>query len=836
MSSHSLTLDYFIESVPIGEPTANLETALKIFQSVESEAIAIVNPEGLPLGIVRCRSILTHLAQHIQALAREHIDVSIINIQLKTFIEPVKILPARMKVGELWSYLNEERQASLHKTPHALVDSQGKFLGLLDRQKLLKAILPAVQKKRVKSQSQLPTLHEELLFQFLEQLSLPMMLSASHGEILYRNSSWKKQIGEFFPTDEGSFCPLALEAMKISGARMRQAAAIASGSTHQLEPSPQSQPIANHSFPRQLDDIPEQFTNSEVTAFSEQLKTLGDRAWQFVKFSLTLNPYFPLASPDSPFWLVIATDVTEQQRLCKELAAKNADLAQLNRLKDEFLACISHELKSPLTAVLGLSSLLQEQKLGELNQRQVHYAQLIHQSGRQLMTLVNDLLDLTRLETGQLKLNPASLQIKTVCEQAYRIVEEKYKEKTESPISYHLEIESGLDSIIADELRIRQILVHLLDNALKFTPDGKPFGLKVNRWEHWIAFTVWDSGIGIPEEYQHLIFQKFQQLESPLTRQFEGTGLGLFLTQRLAKAHGGDISFISKVGQGSQFTLLLPPTPTPLSQRIGKENKQKRPPLALVVEALPRAIDNLTEKLMRLGYRVAIARTGTEALEKARQLQPQTIFLNPSLPLLSGWDVLTLLRADKKTKNIRVIITAPPADKLRAQQYGVNDFLPLPVEQEPLQAYLLEQELRASSQPKSLTILCLHPEPRQNTSEINASLSLSLINQLSQFNHRILEADDLEQAEILARVWNIDAIVLNSTISTAPHDYLRSLAEQESLAALPLVTLDTETTEAANQIDNLAVFPCLVPAEQNNDERLLQVIQIAAGMKKGSRL
>lgn len=205
MSSHSLTLDYFIESVPIGEPTANIETILKIFQSVEPEAIAIVNPQRLPIGIVRCRSLLYYLAQHFIGGKREPISTSLAGIELKHFMEPVKILPARMKVGELWSYLNEERQASLHETPHALVDSDGKFLGLLNNQSLLKALLPIAQKKQIKIQSELPYLQEEQLFQFLEQMPLPMMLSASRGRVICRNSSWKKQIGDFFPLMRGVF-------------------------------------------------------------------------------------------------------------------------------------------------------------------------------------------------------------------------------------------------------------------------------------------------------------------------------------------------------------------------------------------------------------------------------------------------------------------------------------------------------------------------------------------------------------------------------------------------------------------------------------------------------
>jgi signal transduction histidine kinase len=126
--------------------------------------------------------------------------------------------------------------------------------------------------------------------------------------------------------------------------------------------------------------------------------------------------------------------------------------------------------------------------------------------------------------------------------------------------------------IVADELRLRQMLMHLLSNALKFTDAGGEIGLTVNRWDGWIAFTVWDTGIGIPPEKQHLIFQKFQQLEQPLTRRFEGTGLGLVLTQGLARLHGGDVSFISKPDEGSQFTLLLPPCPVQGKGGAGAED------------------------------------------------------------------------------------------------------------------------------------------------------------------------------------------------------------------------------------------------------------------------
>jgi signal transduction histidine kinase/ActR/RegA family two-component response regulator len=827
MSGSSLTLESFIQPVPALVSTANFATALTTLQTQPSEILASIDAEGLPIGVIRSYLLLAQIGA---TLTNKSKIASLANLDLKALIEPVEILPVKMKVKDLRSRLLNTGKEVLERSLYGLVDPEGKFLGLLDRSRLLQKIADDEREERLEKEQILPSVMEELLFDLLEKLPLPMMVYASGGRILHRNSDWRKHIGEFFPIEEGSFCPLILEPIALGEPQEAVAAAI----HNRQRGSEKERSLVRRKGDRHPEAAREAFV-SNAPELLGQPKTLGDRAWQFVKLPLNGSEPQTAGVGDSLVdrlrtpWIVIATDVTEQQKLCRELAAKNADLAQLNRLKDEFLACISHELKSPLTAVLGLSSLLKEKKLGELNSRQIHYAQLIYQSGRQLMSLVNDLLDLTRLETGQLKLNPLPVSIQAICEQAYLVVEEKYHNKTDKEIAFNLEIEAGLQRVVADELRLRQILVHLLDNAVKFTPMGQPVGIKVSRWQDWIALTVWDTGIGIPEEYQHLIFQKFQQLESPLTRQFEGTGLGLFLTQRLARAHGGEISFISKVGEGSQFTLLLPPSQ---NTSLSYESKgQKRYPLVLAIEANPPAIDRIAETLTELDYRVAIARTGTEALEKARQLRPQKIFLNPLLPLLSGWDVLTLLKSDKQTKSIPIIVTANQSDQQKSQQCGADGFLTLPVERESLKEILGKKSERASVESKPLKILHLYrdaPSASEDVIERNYTSDLSAIVGSSSLNYRILEADDLEQAEMLARVWKTDVIVLEGKGIEEPEAYLRSLSRYSMLSSLPLITLDSQIAQAANQIGNLAVFPCLSATDKQNGDRLLQVIQFAS--------
>lgn len=368
-------------------------------------------------------------------------------------------------------------------------------------------------------------------------------------------------------------------------------------------------------------------------------------------------------------------------------------------------------------------------------------------------------------------------------------------------------------------------------------------GLKISHWDDWIAFTVWDTGIGIPASSQHLIFQKFQQLENPLTRQFEGTGLGLVLTRRLARAHGGDVSFISKAGHGSQFTLLLPPNSqvneqglvnNPLKDEEACDPIPRRGTgafanrLILIVEAVPNYIERLTGQLRRFGYRVANARSGTEALEKARQLQPCAILLNPILPLLSGWDVLTLLKADSQTQQIPVLVTATRAEKQQAYHNGAEGFLTLPVEAQALRESLIAlEEQRALAQ--VLTILRLNVE--QATLPFASAFDLALNHSSSHLHYRILEADDLEQAEVLTRIWHPDVVLLNGEIRENPSSFWEALSQCQQLAKLPLVTLNSKMTEAANQIKSLSVFPCLVELDDSNMASVLEVIQVAAGMK-----
>ena len=916
MSTTSPSLKNFIELVPLCRLTAALESLRSIFSSCNCDRVAIVNEQLQPLGLVYLRSLWARADDRTND-GQEPLSESPIAI------EAIRAVPAALSVSEFWQYLqteglktparpNNETAGISSNSPIALTDASGQFLGMLDSLSLLQ--FAALNSSSIGSLTDQATAVKEIelrpvseaiataldaqvrfleaglkpsenlnsLVQLLEKLPLPLRLQTPTAQIVSQNAAWRILLGagpEPVPepaANLGKHSPrkpshltseyksVQLEAI-TKECRSLVGARSSGDSLRDSFAARDSTAATSCPLPLYAAASPSTLTapawcptaGKPDTYICECPVQKGqERIWQFVKQPLS-----------EQLILVMGQDVTEEHLVAKELAAKNADLIHLNRLKDEFLSCISHELKTPLTAVLGLSSLLKDKLIGELNDRQTRYAKLIHKSGRHLMTIVNDILDLTRMETGQLELIPEAVEIASTCQRAFEQAKQLQQQEEKNPptpsktdgtanaepsaqIEFTLEIEPGLSQLIADELRLRQMLVNLLSNALKFTELGGKIGLKVNVWEGWIAFTVWDTGIGIPADKQHLIFQKFQQLESPLTRRFQGTGLGLVLTQRLARLHGGDVSFISSENQGSQFTLLLPPNPPGNSEEVpasGADEEELLKPqyptpiansrsrLVLIVEAVPKYIEDLTNVLSGLGYQVIVARSGTEALEKARRFSPEAIFLNPLLPLLSGWDVLTLLKSDPDTRSIPAIVTATRGEKERASVNRAEGFLSLPVEEPALRRLLADlighSNASSAKVRSSLTVLWLSP---QNSSSQGSALLLNP-------NYcRVLEADDLGQAELVARIWRPDAIVLDGTSQLQnPLAFLEQLSRSRNLGSLPLVTLDPPTTQLANQVKGLSVFPCLATSSPDDCETsptglmpsaLWQVIQVAAGM------
>jgi signal transduction histidine kinase len=260
---------------------------------------------------------------------------------------------------------------------------------------------------------------------------------------------------------------------------------------------------------------------------------------------------------------IVAQQATTEALLRQRLAAYGADdgaSGASHRVQEAFLANMSHELRTPLNAILGLSEALQEYVYGSLNQRQQQVLRTVEENGRQLLALVNDMLDLANLEAGRVHLQVDQVALEPLCQTCVREVTEQAQQKQ---IALSLHMEESLPPITADPRRLRQILLHLLQNAIKFTPEGGKIGLDVRldgeiAEMSGVAFTIWDTGIGVAKEQQEQIFASFVQGDEGLSRHYGGAGIGLALVARLVELHGGRVALASEVARGSRFTVVLP--------------------------------------------------------------------------------------------------------------------------------------------------------------------------------------------------------------------------------------------------------------------------------------
>jgi PAS domain S-box-containing protein len=385
-----------------------------------------------------------------------------------------------------------------------------------------------------------------------------------------------------------------------------------------------------------------------------------------------------------------------------ELSAANAALAKAARLKDEFLASMSHELRTPLTGILNLSEALQEQVYGPLNEKQLKSLHTIEESGRHLLELINDILDLSKIEAGQFDLQLEKCVVGDVCHSSLQLIKGIANKKRQQ-ISFT--INPPAIDLCADARRLKQMLFNLLDNAVKFTPVGGNIGLQVegDTEAGVVRFSVWDTGIGIAAEDLPQLFRPFIQLDSRLARQYSGTGLGLSLVQRMADLHGGSVSVESTPGQGSRFTITLPwhtaaPTVVTTIQNQGKQNTPRQllagkgpgveagrlPPRILLVDDNETNISTFADYLQSKGYGVILARQGSEALQAVQAMKPELILLDIQMPGMDGLEVMQRIRtaADVKvaaTPIIALTALAMPGDRERCLATGANDYLCKPV-------------------------------------------------------------------------------------------------------------------------------------------------------------
>jgi signal transduction histidine kinase/DNA-binding response OmpR family regulator len=366
----------------------------------------------------------------------------------------------------------------------------------------------------------------------------------------------------------------------------------------------------------------------------------------------------------------------------KELDLRNREVERATQMKSKFLASMSHELRTPLNAIVGFSDLLAEGTPGQLNDKQKRFVNHIKQGSTHLLQLINDILDLSKIEAGQLELRSEEFLVKDALPEVLSTIHPLAMAK-------NIRLEQKVESkslVKSDRVRFKQILYNLLSNAVKFTPKDGLINIESVDVGDFVRVSVADTGIGIRPEDQKVVFEEFRQIEGSADRAQEGTGLGLAITKRLVEQQGGQISVESELGKGSRFTFTLlaaeatskiRPVVEPAISSIVISSSRLTPLVLIVDDEAPAR--ELLASYLEPEYRVVMAESGAEAVKKAQQLRPDAITLDVLMPGSSGFETLASLRKSSETANIPVIILSIVDQKQVGFALGAADYLIKPV-------------------------------------------------------------------------------------------------------------------------------------------------------------
>ncbi|MFN3360126.1 MAG: response regulator [Pseudanabaenaceae cyanobacterium] len=410
-------------------------------------------------------------------------------------------------------------------------------------------------------------------------------------------------------------------------------------------------------------------------------------------------------------------DEAEILRMNQELALARDQALEASRAKSAFMATMSHELRTPLNAIIGYSEMLQEDARDDGREDMVADLQKIHSAGKQLLELINDILDISKIEAGKMEVFPEEFAIPDLIREVVDVVLPAVQKNHNE---LRVACDESIGTMYSDMAKVRQCLVNLLSNAAKFTHNGI-ISLAVERREAtngaWVSFIVQDTGIGMSEETMSKLFRPFTQADNSTTRRYGGTGLGLAITKRFAQMMGGDITVESELNVGSTFRLYLPASlqkkekrvETPPPVKLEDDQPQPHQPVVLVIDDDPYVHDLLKRFLNKHGFAVKMAFNGLDGIRLAREVMPSAITLDVVMPGMDGWNVLGILKADPKTCHIPVIMLTIDGAKEKGYALGVNDFLTKPINRNRLLSAL--QKSCGSESLQNRRILLVEDEP-----------------------------------------------------------------------------------------------------------------------------
>jgi PAS domain S-box-containing protein len=544
-----------------------------------------------------------------------------------------------------------------------------------------------------------------------------------------------------------------------------------------------------------------------------------------------------------------ARDVTELKTYEKTLQQKNLELQDANRMKSEFLANMSHELRTPLNAIIGFSEVLKDGMMGELTAQQQRFIGDIFSSGTHLLSLINDILDLSKVEAGKMTLDLESVQISSLFANSLSIIREKAAAR-----KIRLRIDDGDagGSIFADTRKVKQIIYNLLSNAVRFSNEGGEVTLRAARvsradvgklpglgagralllpdgdFEEFLEITVTDQGIGIAGDALQQLFKPFTQIDSGLARKFEGTGLGLAMIKQLAELHGGTVGVESVVGTGSSFVVWLP-VRTPAAAEdvhpvatVTHFEARAGAPTALVVEDDPKSAELVRVQLEAHGFNVLHASSAEMALAMVTVQSVQLITLDIMLPNMDGWEFLARLKRQPELGRIPVVIISIVADRTKGFALGAAAVMEKPMSRQELYESLVLLRLFPVAEGRSLKVLVVDDDP--SAVELVATRFAGMAS-------TILRANGGAEAILMATNDLPDLIVLDLMMPEVNgFDVVEALRARADTASIPILVMTAKQVTAADR-DRLVGGDTMVieKADLDRDRFMSEVARAMSG-------
>jgi PAS domain S-box-containing protein len=521
--------------------------------------------------------------------------------------------------------------------------------------------------------------------------------------------------------------------------------------------------------------------------------------------------------------IVVVQDMTQRKEAQDVLVRCKESAEQATRFKDQFLSTMSHELRTPLNAILGFSDLVVDERYGPLNARQRRYIEYIRTSGRHLLRLINDILDLSKIQAGRFELALDSVLVKDVFAEvisALRPLAEKKSQTLSQSVNRSLFVR-------ADATRLKQVLFNLVGNAVKFTPEGGLIRLAAVAQGDQASIEVSDSGPGIPIDEQQRVFEPFYLLRSPGEVK-EGTGLGLAISQRLVELHGSQLQLQSELGKGSCFHFSLPVVSGFAKGASNDAEKvksnSKDAPVILVIEDDPVTIQLISLQLSASGYEVVRCQDSRRACELAGDLQPDAITLDLLMKPKNGWEVLVELKGNDRTDKIPVIVLTIVDQPGMGAVLGADEYLVKPVEKEAFLA-ALERCLRSSrmaAQKRPILVV----EDHQPTREVISDLLLSR-------GYAVLTATDGEEARTLVELSLPGLVILDLMLpKVGGIELLTEWRSNPHTAELPVLVITGQDLNADETNYLTANSEILLHKRKDWQEALVSQLQRVAPLQQ----